>query len=151
VTGLGVASDIKRLQDEINFILEQEDIQWKQQAKQNWYQYGDQNTPFFHAWASHRKRVNHIRAIKDEEGREWKKPKEIGAAFCSFYQNLFVVGNTKDVEESLCFVEHRVTADMNSMLLREYTTEEVELGLSQMHPLKSPGPDGFAACFYQKS
>jgi hypothetical protein len=59
--------------------------------------------------------------------------------------------DTKDVEESLCFVEHHVTADMNSMLLREYTTEKVELALSQMHPLKSPGPDDFAACFYQKS
>jgi hypothetical protein len=44
-----------------------------------------------------------------------------------------------------------VTANMNSMLLLECTTEEVELALSQMHPLKSPSPDGFAACFYQKS
>jgi hypothetical protein len=44
-----------------------------------------------------------------------------------------------------------VTADMNSMLFCEYTTEEVELTLSQMHPLKSLGPNGFAACFYQKS
>jgi hypothetical protein len=47
---------IKQLQEEINFILEQEDIQWKQRAKQNWYQYGDQNTPFFHSWANHRRR-----------------------------------------------------------------------------------------------
>jgi hypothetical protein len=35
VTSPGVALDIKGLQDEINFILEQEDIRWKQQAKQN--------------------------------------------------------------------------------------------------------------------
>jgi hypothetical protein len=44
-----------------------------------------------------------------------------------------------------------VTADMNSMLFHEYTMDEVELTLSQMHPLKSLGPNGFAACFYQKS
>jgi hypothetical protein len=28
-------------------MLEREDIKWKQQAKQNWYQNGDQNTIFF--------------------------------------------------------------------------------------------------------
>ena len=58
--GTSFATDIKRLQDEIDFILEQEDIRWKQRAKQNWYQYGDQNTSFFHAWASHRKRKSNL-------------------------------------------------------------------------------------------
>jgi hypothetical protein len=29
--------------------------------------------------------------------------------------------------------------------------EEVEVTLGQMHPLKSLGPNGFTACFYQRS
>jgi hypothetical protein len=45
---------IKVLQGEIDFLLEQEDIRWKQRAKQSWYQFGDHNTPYFHAWANHR-------------------------------------------------------------------------------------------------
>jgi hypothetical protein len=38
---------------------------------------------------------------------------------------------------------------MNATLLKEFTSSEVEAALNQMHPLKSPGPDGFSACFYQ--
>jgi hypothetical protein len=45
---------IKIQQAEIDFILEQEDIRWKQRSKQNWYKEGDRNTSFFHAWASHK-------------------------------------------------------------------------------------------------
>ena len=89
--------------------------------------------------------------IKDAEGREWKKPKDIGLAFCNFYQELFSAGETRRIVESLQYVEPRVTAEMNAMLLKVYNTEEVELALSQMHLLKSPSPNGFTACFYQKS
>ncbi|KAL0433046.1 UNVERIFIED_CONTAM: protein NO VEIN [Sesamum latifolium] len=39
---------------------------------------------------------------------------------------------------------------MNEELLRPYTSEEIVHALKQMHPLKSPGPDGMSPIFYQK-
>lgn len=44
---------IRCLQGELNHLLEMEDIRWRQRAKRNWFQRGDQNTKFFHAWANH--------------------------------------------------------------------------------------------------
>lgn len=38
---------------------------------------------------------------------------------------------------------------MNEALLRLYTKEEVKEAQVQMVPLKSPGPDGFNASFFQ--
>jgi len=35
------------------------------------------------------------------------------------------------------------------MLTAPFSPEEVNLALSQMHPLKSPGPYSFGVCFYQ--
>jgi len=40
---------------------------------------------------------------------------------------------------------------MNDMLLMPFVEEEVRGALFQMHPLKSPGPEGYNAGFYQKS
>jgi hypothetical protein len=131
--------------------MEQEDIKWKQRAKQNWYRNGDRNTPFFHAWADHRRRINHISNIVDEEGRCWKKKKEIPRVFTAFYQKLFTTEGTYRAEECLATMEPRVTPEMNAALLADFTMEEIDSALSQMHPLKSPGPDGFSACFYQRS
>jgi hypothetical protein len=89
---------IKRLQGEIEYILEQEDVKWKQRGKQNWFREGDRNTQFFHAWASHRRKINTIKKIKDEEGVVWKKSEEISNAFISFYQNLFTTGEVEGIE-----------------------------------------------------
>jgi hypothetical protein len=71
--GAGNWEEILKIQDEIDAIIEKEDTKWKQRSKQNWYQNGDRNTTFFHAWADHWRRVNQIRKIEDEEGQEWKK------------------------------------------------------------------------------
>jgi len=34
--------------------------------------------------------------------------------------------------------------------LREFTGDEVDRALFQMHPVRAPGPDGFGVCFFQK-
>ena len=39
---------------------------------------------------------------------------------------------------------------MNQDLIREFTKEEVEDALKQMHPTKAPRPDGMSAIFFQK-
>jgi hypothetical protein len=44
-----------------------------------------------------------------------------------------------------------VTSAMNAELMREFIAMEVNITLSQMHPLKLPRLDGYSACFYQKS
>jgi hypothetical protein len=81
--------EIKCPQSEIDLILEQEDLKWKQRSQQNWYLHGDRNTPFFHSWAthrlSHRHEKNHIRRVKDDSGRVWSQSRDIGHAFVQFY------------------------------------------------------------------
>ncbi|KAL0421132.1 UNVERIFIED_CONTAM: hypothetical protein Slati_3136100 [Sesamum latifolium] len=54
------------------------------------------------------------------------------------------------MEEVLVSLEERVTGAMNKELLRPYTPEEIVHALKQMHPLKSPGPDGMSHIFFQK-
>lgn len=44
----------------------------------------------------------------------------------------------------------RVPSSMLDMLCGVFTNEEVDQALSQTHPMKSPGPDGFGMCFYKK-
>jgi hypothetical protein len=109
--------DISRIKAEIESIMELEDVKWKQRAKQNWYKNGDRNTPFFHAWADHRRRINHIGRIVDEGGRLWSNKKEIPKVFIEFYQRLFTSEGTQGVEDCLSSLEPRVTAGMNEELM----------------------------------
>lgn len=130
-------------------MLELEDIKWKQRAKWNRFRNGDQNTQFFHVWATHR-RKNFIRSIIDEEGTHWTKTEDIEKVFISYYQALYITNLPTKIAASLREVGAQVTEDMNFNLLKEFVGAEVDLALFQMYPLKSLGPDGFSACFYQR-
>lgn len=115
-------------------LLEQEHCKWKQRAKQNWYQYGDRNTSFSHTWANHRRKVNNIKKILDEAGREWKKRQEIGLAFTQYYQALFLAREPIGINECLATLDTRVTTEMNAKLLRAFSVYEVEAALTRYIP-----------------
>jgi hypothetical protein len=131
--------------------MEHEDIKWKQRAKQSWYQQGDRNTSFFHAWGNHRRKINQIKKVVDEAGSVWKKQKEIGVAFVCYYTFMFTTREVHGVTDCLGELDGRVTREINDALTRTFMVAEVDFALHQMHSLKSTGPNGFSTYFYQNS
>ena len=142
---------IKKLNGKIELLLQQEDLRWKQRAKQNWYKSGDRNTQYFHAWANQRRRINRIQKVCDTRGREWQHPSEVSQAFLHYYQELFTSGGAQEVEACLGGLKCRVTIAMNQALCCEFTKSEVDEALKRMQLMKSPGPDRFSAGFFQRS
>lgn len=60
---------IQRVRDEINSLLFQDELFWRQQSRSIWLPAEDKNTKYFHQRASQRRKKNHIHGIMDEMGR----------------------------------------------------------------------------------
>jgi hypothetical protein len=130
--GEGEALDmdhLNSLQDEVNNLIEMEDLKWKQQAKQNWFQHGDRNSKFFHACVNQRRKKNLIQQITDSAGILCTEQGDIEEAFFRYYTDLFQSIALEGVEGCLSGMSCRVTAEMNESLLKPCTIEEVGLAL----------------------
>jgi hypothetical protein len=139
------------IKGEIHDLLEQEEVKWKQRAKEDWLRYGDRNTKYFHACATQKKRRNTVEQIKNEEGEMCLTPEAIEGAFVNYYTKLFTSARPHNVEACTSVIGGKVTVAMNNCLLAEFTLTEIKKALDQMAPFKAPGPDGFTAEFYQQN
>jgi hypothetical protein len=129
-------------------ILVQEEAYWKQRAKMHWLKEGDLNTRFFHMSANARSKVKRVVKLVNEEDVAVTKQEELCEVAKRYFDSLFksVEGNHDLV---LSIINQKVTEADNEMLTAPITKEEIYTALMQMHPDKSPGPDGFNPAFYQ--
>lgn len=66
-----------------------------------------------------------------------------------FYSNLFTRQEVLDPGPILAHVTERVTPEMNALLLKPFTAEEVRHAVFSMGANKAPGMDGLTAGSYQ--
>lgn len=62
------SKNIMELQDDINLLLEQEVVFWRQRSRVSWLKEGDKNTKKFHAQCNQRRKTNLIRGLRDDDG-----------------------------------------------------------------------------------
>ncbi|KAF5447235.1 hypothetical protein F2P56_032803 [Juglans regia] len=141
----------KRTQEELGFLLEQEDLKWKQRAKEKWLEGGDRNTKFYHASVNQRRKKNLIKKVVDSEGQVLTDKRDIALGFWEHFSKVYESSqpSTRCIEQCLQGVEEKITPKMRGDLEKSFTTVEVAAALKQMAPLKSPGPDGFGVGFFQ--
>ncbi|KAL0444691.1 UNVERIFIED_CONTAM: LINE-1 retrotransposable element O protein [Sesamum latifolium] len=145
-------AEIGRLRDKLEVWLRKEEILWKQRAKAHWLAAGDRNTSFFHSKANERRIHKEIKRIKDDKGEEVMSKEGIQQVILQYFSSIFrsTCPTEETMEEAVGCLEQRVTPAMNEALNQPFTLEEITCALKQMHPLKSPGPDGISPIFYQK-
>ena len=144
------AKEIRNLKAEINEVLLREEIMWNQRLRALWIKWGDQNTKFFQATASQRRRKNRIVGLKNAEGMWQEDRGRIENIILEYFAAIFRSDCPTNFEASLSAINTQVTPEMNDELLTEFRADEVESALKQMHPTKAPSPDGMSPIFYQK-
>ena len=74
---------------QLNDLLLQEELYWKQRAKAFWLEDGDSNTKFFHAFANSRKKINHVTRLKTDAGEIVSNHEEMCHVVSDYFHGVF--------------------------------------------------------------
>lgn len=85
--------EIKKMERNIQNMLVNEEIYWKQRSRADWLKKGDKNTKFFHHNTSSRKQKNKILGIDDATGRWTEREEDVENEFCNYFTKLFTTSS----------------------------------------------------------
>ena len=88
--------------------------------------------------------------LMDSDGKWQEDPRSIEGIILDYFTSIFELNHPSNFDASLNAISPRVALAMNAALTAEFRVEEIWSALYQMHPTKSPGPNGMSSIFSQK-
>ena len=116
-----------------------------------WHSSGYLNTKFYHALTKQHRVRNKIVGLHDEMGNWISEEKGIEKVAVDYFEGLFSTTTPTEFDSVLEEIVPSIFPQMNQVLLRIATEEEVRQALFMMHPEKVPGPEGMTTLFFQHS
>ncbi|WJX92273.1 hypothetical protein P8452_73938 [Trifolium repens] len=138
----------QELQNNHARFLVQDEAYWRQRAKMHWLKEGDLNTKFFHMSANARRKVKKIEKLVSDGNVVVTAQEDLCEVAKNYFDTLFKASDGIH-EPVLSIIQPKVSAEDNERLTAPILKEEIHAALMDMHPDKSPGPDGFNPAFYQ--
>lgn len=123
---------------------------WYQRSRVLWLWWGDKNTKFFHQKTLQRRQRNIISRLKNDEEQWVEDEVELSQLFEQYFQKLFISVGQRDWSSVLSHVPKVISEDVNSVLTRPITDDEIKKAAFSIGALKAPGPDGYNGLFFQQ-
>ncbi|GKU90588.1 hypothetical protein SLEP1_g4569 [Rubroshorea leprosula] len=126
-----------------------EELFWCQKSRVEWINLGGRNTSFYHTSTIVRRNRNRIATLKIDDN--WvDDDMQLRSHVRSFFQEIFVAKQTNIMPNSYLNFQPQMEDNAHESLLKPASLDEVKQALFSMKGLKSPGPDGLQAIFFQK-
>lgn len=87
--------------DKLHELLLHEEVYWKQRAKTFWLAKGDENTKFFHATASARRKTNTVPFLTNEQGEQIHNHEAMCSLVAEYFKEVFMNNQSGDEELEL--------------------------------------------------
>ncbi|GMI75256.1 hypothetical protein like AT1G43760 [Hibiscus trionum] len=130
-------------------LLDQEELLWKQKACAAWISLGDRNTSYFHRRAIYKKQRSRISSLKLHDSSWCDDPSILKEEVVRFFESLF--STTDELTPIFPNVRsfHSLPSASLAHLDQPPSPSEIHDALKDMAPLKSPGWDGLHVEFFQ--
>jgi hypothetical protein len=136
------------VQGNLEMLLEQQRVYWKQRGSIKWAKLGDKNTRIFHANATVRHNRNSIRALKDSNDLDQYNHEGNASIIWEYFKDRLGRSEYSHMYFDLDDILHSV--DGLETLVTPFSKEEIDAIVNDLPSGKSPGPDGFNTDFLKK-
>lgn len=140
----------RKLRQELEGTLYQEEVYWYQRSREDWICSGDKNTKFYHATANIKKVRKRTEQLMSDDGEWIEDENMIKNLIRDHFKSIFTQEVSQDTTDVSRDNYPKINQDLWDRANAEFSSEDIKRAMFDMAPFKAPGPDGFHAGFYQK-